>query len=525
MKNFLNFLAFVGGVSDKATFDSCSAHTKSRYYRLGGAVLMATILGLISGYDVASQYTDKFLICSLAGLFWGGCILGFDTNIAHSEKLKGYRMWSRMIVGFANIIISISALMVGLNQDTIDTKIRLENQAIVTQLDSSYLSEKSVRFAAIDKMKKDIDAYHQKSCVPEALYIRPGKEYANKHSICLEKLNHISLEEQKLNLAEESYTKKYNDAREKLTNASYNTFQKKLNYLWPIFKESFLSIVIGLMLVLFLGYLDVQALFQKMEMPEDDEYHSNRKRNEDLRRSSSQAAIKNQVNADAHLSFEKAKLANEVKMQELQFYQDNCLDLFQARETTLQSKIRQAKEIGNFKAAKLAEQQLEKEYKLFLLRMNQDFEPVDFSNEMDLDIFNLSTPMREVLEEIKLRSNSENLIRNIFDWVEANIKYESNHAMNHCKTAKECFNTKSGICTEMSVLMMAFLRELNITCSFVNVDIDFKGDEVLHACIQITNNGKTWLCDVAYHTFDLEHKKFNLLSDEDLVDRYKSWNA
>jgi transglutaminase-like putative cysteine protease len=132
--------------------------------------------------------------------------------------------------------------------------------------------------------------------------------------------------------------------------------------------------------------------------------------------------------------------------------------------------------------------------------------------------------MAAVLESIRDSSTPENLTESIFKWVVANIVYDKSHGRFFYRTARETYNDGHGICGELSVLYMAFLRAAGIGAAFVEVKKDQKGDDVSHACVLVKQGSSWFLSDPAYRCFVVEHVEWIEWSDERLSAQYRSWN-
>ena len=142
------------------------------------------------------------------------------------------------------------------------------------------------------------------------------------------------------------------------------------------------------------------------------------------------------------------------------------------------------------------------------------------------NIYYMTQPMKKLCDELIRKSNGDHLqfSKELFHWAEANIKYQDNHNLTHYKTAREVFNSKSGICGEMAILFNAFCKYVGIENSFVQVEIDNTGVAVNHACSAIKINNELILVDVAYHTYRISHQKWTIVSDKQLMINMINWN-
>jgi hypothetical protein len=140
------------------------------------------------------------------------------------------------------------------------------------------------------------------------------------------------------------------------------------------------------------------------------------------------------------------------------------------------------------------------------------------------EILKLTVPMRESLDSVRDSSSSDNLSEAIFNWIVDNIKYDRDHGKFFYRTARETFNDGHGICGELAVVYMAFLRACDIDAQFVEVTKDYNGEEMLHACVMVKQNHTKFLSDPAYKSFVIKHKLWDEWTDDKLLEQYKSWN-
>ncbi len=123
------------------------------------------------------------------------------------------------------------------------------------------------------------------------------------------------------------------------------------------------------------------------------------------------------------------------------------------------------------------------------------------------------------------KSFPEEKARAIFDWFEKNIAYGKSARKHHKKGYRhsaEVFTDKEGVCGEMAVLYVAMARAVGLESNYVSVDVDYKGENVCHACAAVKLVGKFILVDPAYHTFDILHRKFSILNDIQAIPHFKS---
>ena len=512
LMKYSKFIFRLGGATHNV-IKHCSSDTKTKYSNLAYSLFLSTALAAIGGYDIARQFNSSVPFCLAMGILWGTAVFSFDYFLINGGMVKGIFKYIRIPVGLANVFITITALFVLLNQSTIDTSIRLTNANKVGESDSTYLSGKENRYAQVVEKKKHIDEYHQQNCVPEALYIHPGPEYDKKHSLCITTNNEIAEETAKLDSSEQTYYTAYQNEKEALQSITSNDFFTKAKLLPGILSANRLILVLAVCLFIFLGYIELQSILMKFAIDSADEYHINLRTYNANRKSIIASHMDNEVHAER----EKLLLNKKVIVEEitrLKFNVDmNASDAKALRELEVKGKI----EILRRKGYNATANDLEDIWKQYINSGS--------SIPEDTDIFKMTQSMIHQVEEIKKASVKENIAENIFNWIVTNITYDTQHSKEHYRTAKETYNEKRGLCGELSVLYMAFLRAVNIDCSFCEVTKDETGNETAHACIIIkNNNGATQLSDVAYKSFIIEHLGYKIFTDAQLKNKYDNWN-
>ena len=500
-----------------ATYDViryCSPDIKTRYSNLAFSLILSTVLAGVGGYDIAHQFTTDMAFCVAVAILWGLAVFSFDYFLINGGAVNGIFKYIRIPVGSANIFITITALFVLLNRSTIDSNIRLANADKVTKSDSSYLSGKEGRYTEVVQKKKNSEMYHQKNCVQEALNGHPGPEYDKKHALCTTTYAEIAQEAAKLDSAETTYYTAYQTEKEALQSVTSNDFFAKAKLLPGILTANKLILILAVCLFIFLGYIELQSILMKFAISSEDEYHTNLRTYNANRKSLLASQMENEVSTEKDKILLNKKLTDE-EMTKQKFQADmDAADAKALRELEVKGKI----EILRRKGYDASADDLEEVWKQYINSGSK-------SHSDAVDIFRMSQSMAHQVEEIQKVSTSENLSENIFNWVLAHITYDTGHSKEHYRTAKETYNEKRGLCGELSVLLIAFLRTVNINCAFCEVTKDNTGLEVTHACVIIKNeDGTSRLSDVAYKAFTIDHAEYRELTDAELKSRYENWN-
>ena len=510
---FLKKIYRLGGAT-YAVIRHCSPDTKTRYSNLAYSLFLSSLLAVVGGYDIAHQFTTAIPFCIAVGFLWGMAVFSFDYFLINGGIVNGFFKYIRIPVGLANVFITITALFVLLNESTIDSNIRLANAAKVTTCDSIYLSGKETRYGNVEEQKNNIEQYHTERCIPEARNGHPGKEYDKKHALCISTDSLIAKETAKLDSAENTYYSAYQTEKDALQSITSNNFFAKAKLLPDILSGNKLILVLAVCLFIFLGYIELQSILMKFSLNPDDEYNINLRTYTANRKGLLASQMENEVNMEKDKILLNQKIAGEDMTQQKFDADMTAADAKALRELEIKGKI----EILRKKGYDATADDLEQVWKQYISSGSE-------SKDGPVDIFKLSQSMVQQVEEIKKGSMPGNLAENIFSWIQNNISYDAGHTKEHYRTAREAYNEKRGVCGELAVLYMSFLRAVNIDSNFIEVTKDNTGTEVSHACIIIKNgDDKTHLSDVAYKAFVIEHLQYRELTDTELKTKYDNWN-
>ncbi len=108
----------------------------------------------------------------------------------------------------------------------------------------------------------------------------------------------------------------------------------------------------------------------------------------------------------------------------------------------------------------------------------------------------------------------------LFDWVEGNIRYDHQKPTGTYRTAHEVFILEEGVCGEMAYLYITMARLAGLTAKYVEVDRDFSGKDVHHACAAVYPCQQEVFVDPAYHRFGVRHKAYRILDDREMFRRF-----
>lgn len=517
------------GGADYDVIKNCSKRTRFRYLCLALALILATVLAFIGGFDIAHQFTPVLYINLGVAILWGLITFSYDYFIVNGAHGGGFLKYLRIIVGLANIIITIAALFVLMNQARIDSQITLDNSEAIKTLDDEYLRAREVRYKAVTEKKAAAEKYNSEVVLPEARRGYPGPKYEEKKAAYDVMIGSTNAETEKLNTAEEPYLSAYQAKRTAIVSITSNDFFSKVRMLPQVLQSGgWASILLAICLFIFLSYVDLQAISIKLSMSDNDEYHKAEKAHEELLSDGRQAG------ASAHAAMHRRRVLldhreEEQKLNE-QEHQHSMTEVDDriVREAEIRGKISVLRKKGYDVAATMLEAQLEalvnSPSAANFTRSDRAKADATADAVTVEEILRLSGPMCETLAAIRSAFTSDQLVSGIFDWIVQNIQYDKNHGKFFYRTARETYNDGHGICGELAVVYMAFLRACGIRANFVEVSEDDKGENVAHACVLVNDGQESFLSDPAYRSFKIEHPQWVEWSDEKLLTEYESWN-
>jgi len=514
MQKIYTILFRLAGV-DYQVIKNCSSDTRAKYLNLGLSLILTSALAYVGGFDIGHQFTRSMWACASIAFLWAIAVFSFDFFLLNGGKIRPFFKLIRIPVGFANVFITVTALFVLANQATIDSKIGLSNASKITFLDSTYLANKEVRFDTYNTKKTRIDEYHQRSCVPEALNVRPGKLYDAKHALCISTNEELNKELINLDSMETGYYNAFQMTRNALCEVKSNDFFAKCLLIPQIIQANYFIAFIAACAFLFLFYLELQCIILKFSIDENDEYHTNLDRYNYGRKQYLNILMNQQVEEEIRETdlIEKEK---HVKYKRKTFE----VDVEDITESIARNyELRKLRELSNELDDKTTLEKIEKTEAAYAKTMTNE------TKTSEPEIFRLTNSMLSLVEEIRSKSDKEDLAKNLYTWVEANVVYDTTHTKEHYRTAAETYNNRRGVCGELSVLLISLFRGIGIEASFAEVTKDDGGKEVAHACAVIHNvKGENQLVDAAYKTFCIKHLEYRIMSDDELMTNFKNWN-
>ena len=491
----------------------CSPDTKTRYNNISYALLLTTGLAVFGGYEIASQFTEIIWIDLLVGLFWGLAVFSFDFFLLNSVAGK-FQRYMRVCVGISSVLITVSAFFITLNRATIETTIDREKGNRIAKIERDYLAGKEARYAQVNEKRKAIARYHQANCVTEALNGFPGERYAAKHSLCEETNKEIVTESAKLDMAEQPYLNAYLTAKDDVSSERSNDYFAKLRLLSQILNRDFTSQFMTVCGFIFFCAVEIQCMTLKFGIAKDDEYHTALHEYLAQHKIITMENINEQNRAAKDKAFAAYKRAYTERQQEQFLVDMDAIQDIASKEKAINKILHICMENGYIDSVK----QIKK------ILIGQDDSSSSKNNYAE-DIFEMTQSMKDIVKVIEKCSPRNSLCENIFNWIVENIAYDSEHSKQHYRTAMQTYTDKQGLCGELSVLYISFLRAVNVDCNYCAVTKDMNGKTVTHACVIINHDDTTrTLSDVAYKVYIINHLEYKAIYDDELTVKYQNWN-
>jgi hypothetical protein len=161
-----------------------------------------------------------------------------------------------------------------------------------------------------------------------------------------------------------------------------------------------------------------------------------------------------------------------------------------------------------------------------LKSIKEDYTLVLTDNSIDNPYIISSELVKIIREHTKKCNTKEEIAKCIFNWMEQKISYGDDlRTMRRVgyKNTKEVIIDGEGICGEMAYLYITMTRCCGLKSSFAHVKKDYKGKKVRHACVYVELDNKNILVDPAYHTYNINHQRYRVLSDNEVLGLFNAW--
>jgi len=540
MKNFI--YSRLLGLDIKA-LELSSAKTKRNYLNLGYSLIFVALLSIASGVKIMSLFTSNTLLLALGGMITFGIVFFMDyLLVSSSTNLLGGL--TRFLFGVLNAAVSATCLLLLINNTDIEDYKESINKNQMTALKNDYETGYNDRYKVYNEQVNDNENYRKTIVEPEALNGYAGDVHAMKNAPYLKRKTELEKMKKELDSVENSnFKKEYQEELDKLNTQEKMGLFEQIDIMFSkVIPRSNSSIVFGFIIVTLLLILELSVLIFKQSISKENDYDrwvlaldkvKSEKNTEEINNNIQLGKIERELNKkkeeiiiktdfQAELGSMKKGIDEINKDENLPNLDSSLID----RElNSISIEIDNDINIGikSVVSPKINDVSDEK-------IINND----NASNEKTVvnpnpnfyNIFYMSQPMKSLCDDLMRNCNGDKLAftKKLFDWADANIVYQNGHDLEHYKTAREVFNSKSGICGEMAIMYNSFCKYAGIEARYVHVDQDNSGKQVNHACSLVKLENESFLVDIAYHTYSIKHQKYNIVSNEELINNMISWN-
>lgn len=540
MKNFI--YSRLLGLDIKA-LELTSAKTKRNYLNLGYSLIFVALLSIASGVKIMSLFTSNTPLLALGGMITFGIVFFMDyLLVSSSTNLLGGL--TRFLFGVLNSAVSATCLLLLINNTDIEDYKESISKNQMTALKNDYETGYKDRYKVYNEQVNDNENYRKTIVEPEALNGYAGKVHEMKNAPYL--LRKAELQKMKKGLdsvENSSFRKEYQDELDKLNKQEKMGLFEQIDIMFSkVIPRSTSSIVFGFIIATLLLILELSVLIFKQSISKENDYD---------RWVVALDKVKSEKNSeDINNNIQLGKIERELnkKKEEIIIKTD-----FQAELGSMKKGIDEINKDENL--PNLDSSLIDRELNSISIEIDNDINigiksvvsPTinDVSDEKIINndnasnektvvnpnpnfynIFYMSQPMKALCDNLNRNCNGEKLAftKQLYDWAEANIVYQNGHDLEHYKTAREVFNSKSGICGEMSIFFNACCKYVGIEAHYVHVDVDYTGEKVNHACSLVKIDSESFLVDIAYHSYKIAHQKWEIVSNENLINNMINWN-
>lgn len=131
--------------------------------------------------------------------------------------------------------------------------------------------------------------------------------------------------------------------------------------------------------------------------------------------------------------------------------------------------------------------------------------------------------VRIIKQHIRDNATKEERAKTIYDWIEKNISYGDLRRYRGYSNTREVLQNKEGVCGEMAFLYIAMARVVGLVANYASIEIDCFNKKVSHGCAEVDRSKRKILVDPAYHRYDVKHKAYEILSDNEVMLRFSQW--
>lgn len=500
---------FIFGL-DSGIYEKLSERSR-HYYRMRVIALVFSLplsaisaceLG-ITAFELKGTLLAIWCICYI-------CVVGLFDVLVMGEVVPSF---VRMAYSIPLIALSSLSICMMITTKDIQTYQTARIGEAMDELRREYEMSKSSRYAMLRTLEEEQKRYHGKVCVPEANNKEAGPVYARKHAHCDNLKQRIGFEREALDAQEVQYLEAYKARVKELEASSSIGFFEKARLAIKLVFTDWIKAFMAVAVIVIGAVLEAVVFFASLK-----------KRSQEVDVFETEVVRSSQLQGIEVIRLERERKASIAKFASGMSTMNEVLKLHRifnenAGDRTGMSQLQ--KEAVD-KAERAFSEMLDK-CDFGGARSGGTIGIKELSSEM---VFGCNGAMQTLADELWSSSggSSEEYAKTVFDWCIDHLVYQSVHDKQHYKVARECFNARTGICGELSMVYIALLRNKGVSADYVHVGVDMSGREVKHACA-VVNIGETEvLVDVAYRLYDVGHQEWERRSDEELIRNLIVWN-
>jgi len=511
--NFIRtFFSLLAGFDPKVVAIS-SAHMQIRYIAIGFMLIFTSSLAFLGGFEISETFTHILIFRLLIAS--GYAVFIFCIDFFFVIYMQGTSAW---VMGFRIAISILLSLFVALpiplhlSKDKVESTLQQQSITAIANADS-------IHFNKIEQLKQPLIDIESQMIKAQKDYVREGLTgHLGKYDDKLGsyKKDSIRYATSKAELDSTIKVLNQNHAVQKavLEQKKDNDFFSKVECLFSLaVSNPYIGIPYFIFLIVIVMAETSVIIFKKSLDTAEDEYKLIQKKMVEKQKPLQDVLLNQRIAEEKNsAAFFNEQTENKFKKARMEAQKKELQNII-VWETYLKEAESGFKALGFENSEVYAKQIMQN----FVVKNSTN-------NDVPTDILFCTVAMKETVASIINASEANNLLYHIFIWTLGNISYDEVHSKEFYRTARECYNNKTALCGEASLLIMALCKEAGIEAHFCEVTVDDAGKIVQHACVAIQRAGSYQLMDFAYKAFDIHHQEYKILSIDELNEKFKTWN-
>ncbi|WP_299547017.1 transglutaminase-like domain-containing protein [Seonamhaeicola sp.] len=523
---------------DERAWHMSSVSIKKSYKNIGYALIFVSVISIATGIEITSQFTHAVSILLFGGITYGGMVFCVDYFLVSGESTK-FGFIVRAIFGSSNVVLGVISFLLLINTNDINNYNQSINTDEFNSLTDSYLEEKAKRYSIANEKEAIIASYHKANCVKEANIVYAGPKYDKIHNaFCVKEEVKLAALKEELDKEELVFKKIFEEEKAILNNVSrLGLFEKVDILLKKIILPNPYKIGFAFILFVFLLGMEFTAMFSKLNIKKDNSYSAICEKivEDDIKKAHKKLSDENEISeieSNNHQKLIKTEMEIDYKVMEFLTVERMKTEFLKAKAVSpelwtedLTDKCHQYFEEKSYNLSEHLKQvfNIEVDHNT----MDEKYKSPIQNKANIFNVFYLTVPMKLLAENLLFDAKKDlpTFIVLLFDWSIKNLSYDKAHDISHYKNARDVFNTRRGVCGELTIFFNAMCKYAAIKADYVHIDIDLNGQKVNHACSGINLNGDYQLIDVSYRLLKGAHRQWNPISNEQLMQNLGQWNS